>query len=114
MRNGTALARSRQWTTVANRGVRNMLVIGEFSIALVLLAGAGLMLRSFLLLQTVDPGFRPERLLIMRIDLHVGRTAAQQVAYFAMPSSASGPFLVCYRRRDFRFSVVRSRRQGPD
>jgi predicted permease len=82
MRNGTALARSRQWTTVANRGVRNMLVIGEFSIALVLLAGAGLMLRSFLLLQTVNPGFRPEKLLIMRIDLHVGRTAAQQVAYF--------------------------------
>jgi predicted permease len=57
-------------------------VIGEFSIALVLLAGAGLMLRSFLLLQTVNPGFRPEKLLIMRIDLHVGRTAAQQVAYF--------------------------------
>src|ERR1039457_2840641 len=82
MRNGTALARSRQWTTVANRGVRNMLVIGEFSIALVVLAGAGLMLRSFLLLQTVDPGFDPEKLLIMRIDLHVGRTAAQEVAYF--------------------------------
>lgn len=82
MRNGTMLARSRQWTTVANRGVRNMLVVGEFSIALVLLAGAGLMLRSFLLLQTVDPGFNPEKLLIMRIDLHVGRTAAQEVAYF--------------------------------
>lgn len=82
MRNGTMLARSRQWTTVANRGVRNMLVVGEFSIALVLLAGAGLMLRSFLLLQTVDPGFRPEKLLVMRIDLHVGRTAAQEVQYF--------------------------------
>ena len=82
MRNGTMPARSRQWTTVANRGVRNMLVVGEFSIALVLLAGAGLLVRSFLLLQTVDPGFRPEKLLVMRIDLHVGRTAAQQVQYF--------------------------------
>ena len=82
MRNGTMLSRSRQWTTMANRGIRNMLVVGEFSIALVLLAAAGLMVRSFLLLQTVDPGFRPENLLIMRIDLHVGRTAAQEVAYF--------------------------------
>ena len=82
LRNGAMLARSRQWTTVANRGVRNMLVVGEFSIALVLLAGAGLMVRSFLLLQNVDPGFRPENLLVMRIDLHVGRTAAQQIAYF--------------------------------
>jgi predicted permease len=82
LRNGTALARSRQWTTVANRSVRNMLVAGEFSIALVLLAGAGLMVRSFVRLQNVDPGFRPEKLLSMRIDLHVGRTAAQQVAYF--------------------------------
>jgi predicted permease len=82
LRNGTMLARSRQWTTVANRGVRNMLVVGEFSIALVLLAAAGLMVRSFLLLQTVDPGFRPEKLLVMRIDLHVGRTSAQQIQYF--------------------------------
>jgi predicted permease len=82
MRDGAAPARSRQWTTVANRGVRNMLVVGEFSIALVLLAGAGLMLRSFLALQKVDPGFRPENLLVMRIDLHVGRTAPQQIQYF--------------------------------
>ncbi len=82
LRDGASLARSRQWTTVANRGVRNMLVVGEFSIALVLLAGAGLMLRSFLALQNVDPGFHPENLLVMRIDLHVGRTAAQQIQYF--------------------------------
>jgi predicted permease len=82
MRNGSTLARSRQWTTVANRSTRNILVAGEFAIALVLLAGAGLMVRSFVRLQGVDPGFRPENLLLMRIDLHVGRTETQQVAYF--------------------------------
>jgi predicted permease len=96
MRDGATLARSRQWTTVANRGVRNMLVVGEFSIALVLLAGAGLMLRSFVAMQKVDPGFRPENLLVMRIDLHVGRTAAQQIQYFrdAMARARSIPGVV--------------------
>jgi predicted permease len=63
--------------------IRNVLVVAEFSIALVLLAGAGLLLRSFVLLQSVNPGFRPEKLLVMRIDLHIGKTADQQVAYFS-------------------------------
>ncbi|HUE20415.1 MAG TPA: ABC transporter permease [Bryobacteraceae bacterium] len=82
MRNGPMLARSRQWSTVADRSIRNMLVAGEFSIALVLLVGAGLMVRSFVRLQGVEPGFRPEKLLVMRIDLHVGRTEQHEVAYF--------------------------------
>jgi len=82
MRSGTALARSRGWNTIADRSIRNVLVVVEFSIALVLLAGAGLMLHSFVLLQSVNPGFRPEKLLVMRIDLHIGKTADQQVAYF--------------------------------
>ncbi len=73
---------SRQWTTIANRGVRNLLVVGEFSLALILLTGAGLLIHSFLLLRMVDPGFRPDNLLTMRIDLHVGKSGAQQVAYF--------------------------------
>jgi predicted permease len=80
---GTTMARSRQWNTVADRSIRNVLVVAEFSIALVLLAGAGLLVRSFVLLQSVNPGFRPEKLLLMRIDLHIGKTADQQVAYFS-------------------------------
>ena len=76
------LARSRQWTTVANRGVRNLLVVGELSLALVLLTGAGLLVHSFLRLRTVDPGFRPGNLLVMHIDLHVGKTVEQHAAYF--------------------------------
>ena len=82
LRNAAAPARGREWTTISNRSARNALVIGEFAIALVLLAGAGLLVRSFVRLQGVDPGFLPEKMLIMRIDLHVGRTNAQQIAYF--------------------------------
>jgi predicted permease len=82
MRSGATSARSRQWSTAADRSVRNLLVVGEFSIALILLAGAGLMVRSFVRLHSVEPGFRPENLLVMRVDLHVGRTAEQYVAYF--------------------------------
>lgn len=82
LRNGAPLARSRSWTTLSTRRVRNLIVVGEFAIATVLVAASGLMLRSFIQLQNVNPGFRPENLLLMRIDLHVGRTSAQQVAYF--------------------------------
>jgi putative ABC transport system permease protein len=72
----------RRWGTAIRRNVASVLAIGEVSIALVLLASAGLMLRSFVQLTSVNPGFLPEHLLILRIDLHVGRTPAQQVAYF--------------------------------
>jgi predicted permease len=114
MRTSTALARSRQWTTVANRGVRNMLVVGEFALALVLLTGAGLMIRSFVRLENVDPGFRPEKLLVMRIDLHVGKTAAQQIAYFrdaiervqGLPGVRSAGAISDFLRSDPEDSVV--------
>jgi predicted permease len=82
MRNNTSATRGRSWTTVPNRRLRDLIVVGEFAIALALVAGAGLMVRSLVRLESVDLGFRPENLLIMRIDLHVGRTSAQQVAYF--------------------------------
>lgn len=82
IQNGSQLARSRQWTTLANRSTRSLLMIGEFSLALMLLTGAGLLVRSFLRLGSVNPGFQPANLLTMRIDLHVGRTGAQHVAYF--------------------------------
>ena len=83
LRNASAApARSRGWTTVSHRSARNAIVVGEFALALVLLTGTGLLVRSFIRLQGVDPGFQPDHLLIMRIDLHVGRTAAQRIAYF--------------------------------
>ncbi len=49
--------------------LRNLLVISEVSLTLVLLVGAGLMLRSFLNLQQNDPGYDPRNLLGVQIFL---------------------------------------------
>ena len=54
---------------VKGRRVRNMLVVSEIALALVLLIGAGLMIRSFVQLQKFDLGFNPNNLLTMRVQL---------------------------------------------
>jgi predicted permease len=51
------------------RRLRHALVISEIALAVLLLAGAGLMLRSFAKLQNVDLGFDPANVLTMRITL---------------------------------------------
>jgi putative ABC transport system permease protein len=44
-------------------------VVSEIALALVLLTGAGLMLKSFMRMRAVDPGFRTEKILTMTVDL---------------------------------------------
>jgi len=48
---------------------RDFLVISEIALTLMMLASAGLLLRSFVKLNGVDPGFRPDHLLVMSIDM---------------------------------------------
>src|SRR5216684_3875325 len=57
--------------------VRKSLVISEIALALVLLISAGLIIRSFRLLHRVDPGFRTDNLLTMRIELPEARYREQ-------------------------------------
>jgi putative ABC transport system permease protein len=53
--------------------LRPALVVFEVALALVLLIGAGLLLRSFAELQSVDPGFRTERVLSFRVTASAAR-----------------------------------------
>jgi putative ABC transport system permease protein len=52
-----------------HRRMRSMLVVAEMALALVLLVGAGLLLRSFSALTRVSPGFNPDRLLVINLPL---------------------------------------------
>jgi putative ABC transport system permease protein len=52
---------------------RNILVISELALAVVLLIGAGLLIRGFWQLHSVDPGLDPRNVLTMRIELPEAR-----------------------------------------
>jgi predicted permease len=63
--------------------VRSALVVAEISLACVLLAGAGLLIRSFLRVLDVHLGFHPERAAALRIDPSDSyKTQEQKNAYY--------------------------------
>ena len=60
LREGTRGSAGHQWA-------RSALVVSEIALAMMLLTGAGLLLRSFALLQRVDPGFAADRVLTFEV-----------------------------------------------
>jgi putative ABC transport system permease protein len=64
--------------------LRGALVIVEVALALILLAGSGLLLKSFANLRNVELGFNPDRLLTMSLRLPPNgyKEPAQRVSYF--------------------------------
>ncbi len=65
------------------RLVRDALIVGQTALSVVLLAGAGLMLRSFGKLMSTDAGFRPEHVLTLRVPIPVKiKEKPQQQAHY--------------------------------
>jgi putative ABC transport system permease protein len=64
--------------------IKNLLVVGQVALSLLLFIGAGLLLRSFVRLLHVDPGFDPENVITMDVSLPTVKYAKpeQQIAFF--------------------------------
>ena len=74
----------RSHTASSQRRLNNIFVAGEIAITMILLAGAGLMLRTFLHLRTANPGYDTERVLTMRTVLSGPQydTPEKQAAFY--------------------------------
>ncbi len=62
---------------------RDALIVVQVALASMLLLGAGLLLQSFVRLRAVDPGFDPEKILTIRVNLpNISRDDTRKVAFF--------------------------------
>lgn len=63
---------------------RNLFVVVEVAFALMLLIGAGLMIKSFVRLERVNPGFDPNNILALQVSLPASKYKedAQQIGFF--------------------------------
>ena len=72
---GRSLTAGRSW-------LRNTLVVTEVALSLVLLIGAGLLIKSFVRILDTDPGFKPQNLLTMQLSLNAKEDEGGKVLNF--------------------------------
>jgi len=106
--------------------LRNVLVVAEIALAVVLLSMAGVFVRSFLQISSVDPGFRPEGVLLAESSLPRSRYAdpvRQEWTYRRMIErlstlpgvrAAAGATTVPFGKADLVFTYYAASRPKPD
>ena len=90
-------------TTIGHRSAwtRRGLVIAEVALCMLLLVGAGLLIRTFVRIRAIDPGFNPHGLLTARMSLQGERyaTTADVNRFFDNALDRIDASLACRRRR---------------
>jgi putative ABC transport system permease protein len=94
-------------TSAASGGnkLRSILVVSQVALALIPLVGAGLLIRSFDRLLSVDPGFRPDHILTMEVD----QPAISLAELNKMSSDQQTEF---FRKQSFQFEQMAERIQS--
>jgi len=64
-----ALKNAGRGSTGGSRGLRDVLVVSEVALALMLLAGAGLLMQSFRKLREIQPGFEPRHMMAVNLGV---------------------------------------------
>jgi putative ABC transport system permease protein len=77
-----SLREGERGSSLGRRPARSALIAVEIALSLVLLVGAGLMMKSFVRLTRVDPGFNPDRLLVFNIGPARSADATQQTSFY--------------------------------
>ena len=112
----------RQNAAGAARGARELLIVAEVAVSIVLLVGAGLLIRSLWHLQQVDPGFAADKVLAMEVSLPTARyKEGEQMPFYqrleervrALPGVAAAgavnilPLSSNYDSRGVRSKIIR-------
>lgn len=77
-----SLREGERGSSPGKNSARSILIASEIALSLVLLVGAGLVMKSFVRLTRVDPGIDPDRLLIFNIGLPLTTDGAHQVSFY--------------------------------